>query len=111
MIMTHATHPNFGIWFKRFFIRAWLVIAALFVLSLFLLKNNFSVIGAVLAISFAISIPFTIGYLLYRLYHIDCPNCHTQLRTIKNTKMSKYEAACDRCKIVWDIGVGIGNSD
>jgi len=110
-VMTSAPHPYFGIWFRRFFFRAWFVIAALFVLSLLLLKNDFSVIGAVLAISFGISIPFTIGYLLYRLYHIDCPNCHAQLKTIKNVKMSKYEAVCNRCKIVWDVGIGIGNSD
>ncbi len=111
MTITRATHPNFGIWFKSFFIRAWFVIVALFFLSLLLLKNDFSVIGATLAISFVIGIPFTMGYLRYRLYHIDCPNCHTQLRTIKNNRMSKYEAACDQCKVVWDIGVGIGDGD
>lgn len=109
--MTHITHPTFGKWFQRFFIRAWLVIAALFILGLLCLKNDFSVIGAMLGVSFGISIPFTIGYLLYRLYHIDCPNCHTRLMTIKNRKISKYEAVCEHCQIVWDIGIGIGTSD
>ncbi len=111
MNMNYAPHPNFGSWFKRFFLRAWFVSAALFMLSMFLSKNDFSVIGSILAISFGISIVFTLGYLLYRLYHIDCPNCHAQLKTIKNIKLSKYEAICDQCKVVWDTGIGIGNGD
>jgi phosphoglycerol transferase MdoB-like AlkP superfamily enzyme len=111
MTFTHAPHPTFGIWFQRFFIRAWLVIVGLFISGLLLLKNGFSTLGAILAISFGISIIFTLSYLFYRLYHIDCPDCHSQLKTQKNVKLSKYVAICDRCQKTWDIGIGIGTSD
>jgi hypothetical protein len=109
--MTHDTHPTFGKWFQRFFIRAWLIIVALFIFGLLLLKNNLSTLGAIFAISFGLSVPLVICYLIYKLYHIECPNCHMPLTTRKNRKMSKYEATCDRCMIVWDVGIGIGTSD
>jgi hypothetical protein len=110
MTLTNALHPTFANWFKRFFIRAWLVIAVLFALSLLLLKNGFSILGTVSGLSFGLGIIFTLSYLFYNIYHIDCPNCHNQLKTIKNTKLSKYEAICERCQISWDIGIGIDNS-
>lgn len=110
MTMTRTPHPYFGIWFNRFFLRAWLIIVILFFLGMVFLKNDFSVIGAVFAISFGISIPSIISYLFYRLYHVECPSCHGPLKTVKNIEMSKYEAVCDQCRIIWDLGVGIGHS-
>jgi hypothetical protein len=109
--MTRAPHPTFGNWFRRFFIRAWLVSAGLFVVSLVLVKNGCAALGSPLAVAFGISVPFTIGYLLYRLYHVDCPRCHARLKTVKNRGMCRYEAVCGRCNIAWELGVAIGYGD
>jgi len=81
------------------------VIATLVVLFAHFANIGFRAIAIVLTISLDISILFTACYLLYKLYHIDCPSCHALMKTIMIKKISKYEAVCDRCKIVWDVGI------
>ena len=104
-VMTSTPHPYFREWFRWSCFRALFVIFTLLILFAHFANNGFRMIAIVLIISFLISILFTASYLLYKLYHIDCPSCHTLMKTIKNKKMSKYEAVCDRCKIIWDIGI------
>lgn len=104
-IMTSAPHPYFKKWFRRSCFLALFAISTLIVLFAHFANNGFRVIAIVLTISLGISILFTACYLLYKLYHIDCPSCHALMKTIKNKKMSKYEAVCDQCKIVWDVGI------
>lgn len=109
--MINKNHPFFGEYFRIFFFRAWFIIVILFISSLFLSKMNFPLLSGFSAILFGFSIPYTIGYLLYKLYHIECPHCYSKLKTIKNLKLSKYEAVCNKCQIIWDVGIGVDTSD
>ena len=108
--MTAQPHPTFGKWFQRFLLRAWLVIAVLFVASLFLLKNGFDAIGWCFAISFGLSIVGTVGYLVQRLYSVECPTCGRKMKTAKESRLGCYIARCPECATRWNLGVGIGDN-
>jgi phosphate/sulfate permease len=102
----HRPHPDFKIISRRLWYSALLVFATLFVLGSHFSNNDGSrAITIALLISPFIGLLLAFFYFLYKLYHIDCPSCHALTKTIKNEKMSKYEAVCDRCKIVWDTGI------
>ena len=108
--MNLQPHPAFAKWFQHFFLRAWLVTAALFAGGLILLKSGFEVIGWTLAISFGLSIIGTLGYLNYRLYNVKCPTCGRKTRTMKDSSRRYWIARCKGCDITWDLGVGTRTS-
>lgn len=106
--MTYPPHPTFGAWFQRYFLRAWLVMAVCFAGALLLLNNGYDTAGWMLALGFAASGVWTLGFLWYRLYHIECPVCGMQTRTIKDMPTRRFLARCEYCNRTWDSGIGVG---
>jgi len=108
--LTAQSHPTFGKGFQRFFLRAWVAITGLLVASLFLLKNGFDAIGWCLAIFFGLSIVGAAGYLMHRLYNVECPTCGRKMKTAKDSRLGCYIARCPTCATRWSLGVGIGDN-
>jgi hypothetical protein len=109
--MNLQPHPSFGKSFQRFFLRAWLTAVALFAGAMLLLKNDFGILGAMLAAAFGIAVVGTLAYLFYGLYHVTCPVCGQQTRTTKDSTGTCWVAHCEICDTTWDLGVGVGTSD
>lgn len=107
--MKALPHPTFATWFQRFFVRAWLVIALLFVSALLPFSRSVKFLGVTLALGFAASLLGTLAYLFYRLYHVPCPQCGQPMRTARRSTL--YAALCFRCNIEWGLGLGVGSAD
>jgi NMD protein affecting ribosome stability and mRNA decay len=50
----------------------------------------------------------TLAYLFHQLYHVACPRCGLETRTLQDRPRSAMVAICDRCRVTWDLGVRIG---
>jgi|GEM_PF-2044872 len=107
--MNFRSHPSFAGWFKRFFLRAWILAVVFFGVGLLLLKNGFPVLGWTCAICFGLSVFGALGHLLYRLFHVECPSCGGRTRTTKDPSQTFWIARCEACGTVWDLGVGVGD--
>ena len=79
-----------------------------FIGGLLLLKNGFQALGWTLAIGFGVSVIGTLGYLFHRIYHVPCPRCGQETRTLKDLPKGRMVAICDRCRVTWDLGLRLG---
>jgi hypothetical protein len=72
-----------------------------------LLKGGFQAASRVAAVLFALCLVGTLSYMWYRLFHIHCPTCGRQARTIKDSSRTCWIAHCEDCGIGWKLGVDV----
>lgn len=103
--MSSNLHPTFGQWLRRFLLRACIGIAFPLVVGLALLNNGYSALGRAFAIAFEASIVWVVVYLVYKLYHVECPVCGKKMKTTRTFDLGSFVARCSGCATNWNLGV------
>ena len=108
-------HPLSEKWIVRYFVIVFVTLSAAIVLPLVLADHGFGAVLDRIGIYYVFGLfALFIGCFIrlhYRLLNQTCPECggRTVTRSRSAELPNAWSARCDRCAIIWDLG--IGNSD
>ena len=88
------------------FLFAFLAVIA-FGLFLYLKSEGYEHLSGWFLMGFFVLVPIGLAGGFVMLYHVKCPACGGETKTIQNKKLDMWQAHCPKCQITWNLGLGI----